>query len=71
MDFEGIEIRDGVRCTWNYFPKDATSLEELLIPLAVVYTPYKTSDSISRLDYQPQKCKVCEAYLNPSCHIVQ
>jgi hypothetical protein len=71
MDFEGIEASDGVRCTWNYFPKDASSLEELIVPLAVVYTPYKVSESISRLGYQPQKCKSCEAYLNPSCQIIQ
>ena len=71
MDFQALEDQDGVRCTWNYLPKDPQSLEELIIPLAVVYTPYKFCENALRLDYQPQKCKSCEAYLNPYCQIQQ
>jgi protein transport protein SEC23 len=71
MDFQELENKDGVRCTWNCFPKDATILEELIIPLAVIYTPYKPLENVARLDYAPQKCKTCEAFLNPYCQIVQ
>ena len=35
MDFEGIEANEGVRCTWNYFPKDAASLSVFLVVVQV------------------------------------
>lgn len=69
MSFQASEESDGVRCTWNYLPKDQASLEELIIPVSVVYTPYKFNENIMRLEYAPQKCKTCEAYLNPHCLI--
>lgn len=71
MDFQALEDNDGVRCTWNYFTKDYAQQEELIIPMAVVYSPYKSLENISRMDYAPQKCKTCEAYLNPYCQIIQ
>lgn len=71
MDYQAIEDKDGVRCTWNYFPKDSKTLEDLIIPLAVVYTPYKLVEEPARLDYGPQKCKGCGSYLNPYCQIIQ
>ena len=71
MQFEGVENKEGVRLTWNYFPTTPEHEEKLAIPLAALYTPTRPVEGLAQVDYKPVMCmeKNCKAILNPFCTV--
>ena len=69
MDFYGIEAQDGVRCSWNIFPPNKVSLVKAHVPLGVLYSPMKDIENLLLVEYKPQACTKCQAYLNPECRV--
>ncbi|KAL3507197.1 hypothetical protein ACH5RR_032579 [Cinchona calisaya] len=66
MDPEGI---DGVRMTWNAWPRTKVELSKCVIPLAASISPIRSHPDILTLQYPPLKCKTCTAVLNPYCRV--
>ena len=66
MDPEGI---DGVRMTWNVWPRTKVELSKCVIPLAASISPIRSHPDVLTLPYPPLKCKTCTAVLNPFCRV--
>mmetsp|Transcript_27066 Transcript_27066/g.76315 ORF Transcript_27066/g.76315 Transcript_27066/m.76315 type:complete len:757 (+) Transcript_27066:155-2425(+) len=71
MDFAAQEAVDGVRFTWNCWPMTKTEGARLgqLVPLSMMVTPLKRSESITTVPYEPVRCKSCTGVLNPYCTV--
>lgn len=69
MDFEKSENEDGVRFAWNYFPNNKAMTQKVVMPPSLLYTPLKEIEGMPVLEYQPQRCRLCSAVLNPFCAI--
>lgn len=65
-DPEGI---DGVRMTWNAWPRTKVELSKCVIPLAASISPIRPHVDVPTLPYAPLKCKTCTAVLNPFCRV--
>ncbi|EXB73685.1 Protein transport protein SEC23 [Morus notabilis] len=65
-DIDGI---DGVRMTWNAWPRTKVEASKCVIPLAAVISPIRPHPEIATLDYYPLRCKTCAAILNPFCRV--
>lgn len=65
-DPEGI---DGVRMSWNAWPRTKVELSKCVIPLAASFSPIRPNVDIPSLPYSPLKCKTCTAVLNPFCRV--
>ncbi|XP_008222792.1 PREDICTED: protein transport protein SEC23 [Prunus mume] len=61
-DPEGI---DGVRMTWNVWPRTKVEASKCVIPLAACISPIRAHPDIPTLPYAPLRCKTCSAALNP------
>ncbi|KAK7280845.1 hypothetical protein RIF29_08374 [Crotalaria pallida] len=61
-DPEGI---DGVRMTWNVWPRSKVDSSKCVIPLAATISLIKPHPHIPRLPYAPLRCKTCSSPLNP------
>ncbi|KAL1219280.1 Protein transport protein SEC23 F [Cardamine amara subsp. amara] len=61
MDPEGI---DGVRMTWNVWPRTKVEASKCVIPLAASISPIRRHSDIPSLPYAPLKCRTCNAVLN-------
>ncbi|XP_015886791.2 protein transport protein SEC23 E [Ziziphus jujuba] len=61
-DPEGI---DGVRMTWNVWPRTKVEASKCVIPLAACISPIRPHPDIPTLPYAPLRCKTCSAVLNP------
>ncbi|XP_050372685.1 protein transport protein SEC23-like [Argentina anserina] len=61
-DPEGI---DGVRMTWNVWPRTKVEASKCVIPLAACISPIRFHTDIPTLPYAPLRCKTCSAVLNP------
>ncbi|KAM5569715.1 protein transport protein SEC23 [Rosa sericea] len=61
-DPEGI---DGVRMTWNVWPRTKVEASKCVIPLAACIAPIRFHTDIPTLPYAPLRCKTCSAVLNP------
>ncbi|KAL8162898.1 hypothetical protein V2J09_014387 [Rumex salicifolius] len=61
-DPEGI---DGVRMTWNVWPRTKVEASKCVIPLAVSFSPIRSHPEIPTLPYAPLRCRACSAILNP------
>ncbi|CAL8992145.1 unnamed protein product [Prunus brigantina] len=61
-DPEGI---DGVRMTWNVWPRTKVEASKCVIPLAACISPIRAHSDIPTLPYAPLRCKTCSAALNP------
>nr|AAM10394.1 AT4g14160/dl3120w [Arabidopsis thaliana] len=61
MDWEGI---DGVRMTWNLWPRTKVEASKCVIPLAASISPIRRHPLILDLPYAPLDCKTCKALLN-------
>ncbi|KAL6191323.1 hypothetical protein ACLB2K_037714 [Fragaria x ananassa] len=59
---EGI---DGVRMTWNVWPRTKVEASKCVIPLAACIAPIRFHTDIPTLPYAPLRCKTCSAVLNP------
>ncbi|OIV98474.1 hypothetical protein TanjilG_16801 [Lupinus angustifolius] len=61
-DPEGL---DGVRMTWNVWPRSKLESSKCVIPLAATISLIKPHPHIPRLPYAPLRCKTCSSVLNP------
>ncbi|KAJ0092554.1 hypothetical protein Patl1_26110 [Pistacia atlantica] len=61
IDPEGI---DGVRMTWNVWPRTKVEASKCVIPLAASFSPIRSHPDIPSLPYAPLRCKTCAAALN-------
>lgn len=60
-DPEGI---DGVRMTWNVWPRSKVEASKCVIPLAASISPIRSHPDIPSLPYAPLRCRTCTAALN-------
>eukprot|EP01100_Stratorugosa_tubuloviscum_P005562 TRINITY_DN2474_c0_g1_i1.p1 TRINITY_DN2474_c0_g1~~TRINITY_DN2474_c0_g1_i1.p1 ORF type:complete len:755 (-),score=374.32 TRINITY_DN2474_c0_g1_i1:175-2439(-) len=64
------EERDGVRFSWNIWPKSRAEATRAVIPIGCIYTPLKQTQTLFRAKYEPVICKgSCKTVLNPFCAI--
>lgn len=61
-DPEGL---DGVRMTWNVWPRTKVEASKCVIPLAASISPIRPHPDVPTLPYAPLRCKTCSALLNP------
>ncbi|KAJ0034297.1 hypothetical protein Pint_25549 [Pistacia integerrima] len=61
IDPEGI---DGVRMTWNVWPRTKVEASKCVIPLVASFSPIRSHPDIPSLPYAPLRCKTCAAALN-------
>ncbi|KAG2726355.1 hypothetical protein I3760_01G108300 [Carya illinoinensis] len=61
-DPEGL---DGVRMSWNVWPRTKVEASKCVIPLAASFAPIRPHPDIITLPYVPLRCKTCSAVLNP------
>ncbi|GMI78693.1 hypothetical protein like AT1G05520 [Hibiscus trionum] len=60
-DPEGV---DGVRMTWNVWPRTKLEISKCVVPLAASITPIHPHSDIPTLPYAPLRCRTCSAILN-------
>ncbi|KAF6133982.1 hypothetical protein GIB67_040746 [Kingdonia uniflora] len=67
-DAEGI---DGVRMTWNNWPKSKVEASKCVIPITASISPIRSHPEIPVLNYAPLRCKTqsCVCILNPYCRV--
>ncbi|XP_059632086.1 protein transport protein SEC23 E-like [Cornus florida] len=65
-DPEGI---DGVRMTWNVWPRTKVEASKCVVPIAASISPIRSHPDIPTLPYAPLQCKTCSAVLNPFCRV--
>ncbi|XP_078447153.1 protein transport protein SEC23 E-like [Wolffia australiana] len=64
---EGI---DGVRMTWNNWPRSKVEASKSVVPIAASISPIRSHPDLTVLPYPPLRCKLpCSAVLNPFCHV--
>ncbi|KAI5406399.1 protein transport protein SEC23 [Lathyrus oleraceus] len=61
-DPEGV---DGVRMTWNVWPRSKVEASKCVIPLAATIALIRSHPDIPQLPYAPLRCKTCTSALNP------
>ncbi|KAI3963008.1 hypothetical protein MKX01_029234 [Papaver californicum] len=66
MDAEGI---DGVRMSWNVWPRSKVEASKCVIPIAASISPIWHHKDIPNLPYLPLRCKSCSCILNPYCRV--
>jgi protein transport protein SEC23 len=59
------ESRNGVRCTWQYWPPNKLTATRNVIPVAMMYTPLKPIEGMALVEYEPVRCQNCKGVLNP------
>ncbi|XP_061363758.1 protein transport protein SEC23 E-like isoform X1 [Gastrolobium bilobum] len=62
IDAEGV---DGVRMTWNLWPRTKVEASKCVIPLAATISLIRPHPDIPTLPYAPLRCKTCSSILNP------
>ncbi|KAK2728030.1 hypothetical protein QYM36_008490 [Artemia franciscana] len=69
--FAENESRDGVRMSFNCWPTSWIEAVKLVLPLGVMYTPFKKMESGFVLPYKPVVCRTnnCKAMLNSLCNV--
>ncbi|KAL1808375.1 hypothetical protein ACET3Z_025365 [Daucus carota] len=60
---------DGVRMTWNTWPRTKVELSKCVIPLAASLSPLHPHPSILSLPYSPLHCKTCSAIISPFARV--
>ncbi|KOM25424.1 hypothetical protein LR48_Vigan102s008200 [Vigna angularis] len=65
-DPEGV---DGVRMTWNVWPRTKVESSKCVIPLAATVALIRPHPDIPRLQYAPLRCKTCSSALNPFARV--
>ncbi|EHA8588290.1 hypothetical protein COCNU_scaffold004637G000010 [Cocos nucifera] len=61
---------DGVRMTWNAWPRSKVEASKCVIPVAACIAPIRASPSLLVLPYAPLRCKPpCAAVLNPFARV--
>ncbi|XP_015076212.1 protein transport protein SEC23-like [Solanum pennellii] len=65
-DAEGI---DGVRMTWNAWPRTKVEASKCVIPIASSIHLIRPHTDLPTLPYVPLRCKTCTAVLNPFARV--
>ncbi|KAK1381122.1 Protein transport protein SEC23 [Heracleum sosnowskyi] len=65
-DREGI---DGIRFTWNSWPRTKVESSKCVIPIAASISPIRSHSDMLNLPYSPLRCKTCSAILNPFARV--
>ncbi|KAJ0806758.1 putative protein transport protein Sec23 [Helianthus annuus] len=65
-DPEGL---DGVRLTWNAWPRTKVEASKCIIPFAASISPIRPHPHIPTNPYAPLRCKTCSSILNPFCRV--
>ncbi|XP_009799069.1 protein transport protein SEC23 E [Nicotiana tabacum] len=65
-DAEGI---DGVRMTWNAWPRTKVESSKCVIPIATSIHLIRPHTDLPTLSYPPLKCKTCSSVLNPFARV--
>lgn len=65
-DVEGI---DGVRMTWNAWPRTKVEASKCVIPIAASIHLIRPNPELFTLPYAPLRCKACTAVLNPHARV--
>ncbi|CAL9074355.1 unnamed protein product [Musa textilis] len=61
---------DGVRMTWNNWPRSKLEASKCVVPVAASIAPIRASPSLLVLPYNPLRCKPpCSAVLNPFARV--
>lgn len=63
------EDKDGVRCSWQYWPSNKQALASNVMPLAVFYTLHKNIEGMGLVEYDPVLCPKCKSVLNSQCAV--
>lgn len=63
---EGI---DGVRMTWNSWPRTKVEASKCIIPIASSIQLLRPFPDLPTLPYAPLRCKTCSSILNPFCRV--
>ena len=61
------EAKDGVRCTWQYWPNNKITATRNVIPISLLYTPLQEIENMALVEYEPVLCSRCKSVLNPHC----
>lgn len=65
-DTEGI---DGVRMTWNAWPRTKVESSKCVIPIAASIHLIRPQPELVTVPYAPLRCKTCTAVLNPFARV--
>ncbi|XP_060213498.1 protein transport protein SEC23 E-like [Lycium barbarum] len=65
-DAEGL---DGIRMTWNSWPRTKVEASKCVIPIATSIHLIRPHNEIPTLPYTPLKCKTCSSILNPFARV--
>ncbi|XP_077212973.1 protein transport protein SEC23 E-like [Tasmannia lanceolata] len=56
---------DGVRMTWNMWPRSKVEASKCVVPIAASISPIRPLPDLLILPYTPLRCKTCSCILNP------
>lgn len=59
---------DGVRMTWNVWPRTKVEASKCVVPVAASFAPIRAAvppEDIPSVPYPPLRCKTCASVLNP------
>ncbi|KAJ7535739.1 hypothetical protein O6H91_12G044100 [Diphasiastrum complanatum] len=65
MDFNELELSEGLRLAWNAWPSSRIEAARMVIPFGIMCTPLMSLSDVPVLPYEPVLCKGCRAILNP------
>nr|GMD63122.1 protein transport protein SEC23-like [Ipomoea batatas] len=65
-DVEGI---DGIRMTWNAWPRTKVEASKCVIPIAASIHLIRPNPDLLTLQYAPLSCKTCAAVFNPYARV--
>ncbi|KAH7670481.1 protein transport protein SEC23 protein [Dioscorea alata] len=61
---------DGVRMSWNAWPRSKVEASKCVVPIAASISPIRSHPDVLVLPYTPLRCKPpCSAALNPFCTV--
>ncbi|KAF5192894.1 transport protein SEC23 [Thalictrum thalictroides] len=68
---ESVEGIDGIRMTWNAWPRSKVEASKCVIPIATSINLIRSHPELQILPYNPLRCKTqtCNSILNPHCHV--
>lgn len=59
---------NGVRMSWNTWPRTRQDMERMGVPLGCLYSPFALTQNLNQATYDPVKCP-CSGVLNPFCSV--
>ena len=64
-----LESKDGVRCTWQFWPCSHDAAAHNVVPPSLIYNPKKEIEGMALVEYDPVLCGKCKTVLNPYCPV--